>query len=68
MDLIMAKQIGKIWGDNTEKDFGLAFSVLTTIGQKKGGQGSEGSFEWGGAFNTQYFADPKEKIVGIILK
>jgi CubicO group peptidase (beta-lactamase class C family) len=68
VDLIMANQIGKIWGDNPEKDFGLAFSVLTVTGQKKGGQGSAGTFEWGGYFNTQYFADPKEKIVGIILK
>lgn len=27
---------------------------------------SLGSFSWGGAFNTQYWADPKEKLVGII--
>jgi CubicO group peptidase (beta-lactamase class C family) len=27
---------------------------------------SVGSFRWGGAFNTQYWADPKEKLVGII--
>jgi CubicO group peptidase (beta-lactamase class C family) len=25
-----------------------------------------GSFSWGGAFNTQYWADPKEKLVGLI--
>ncbi len=27
---------------------------------------SIGSFQWGGAFNTQYWADPKEKLVGLI--
>jgi len=27
---------------------------------------SLGTFSWGGAFNTQYWADPKEKLVGII--
>lgn len=27
---------------------------------------SVGSFRWGGAFNTQYWADPKEKLVGVI--
>jgi CubicO group peptidase (beta-lactamase class C family) len=27
---------------------------------------SLGSFSWGGAFNTQYWADPKEKLVGVI--
>ena len=30
--------------------------------------GSAGTFEWGGYFNTQYFADPKENIIGIIMK
>ena len=68
VETIMANQIGNVWGDNPEKDFGLAFSVLTQSGQKKGGLGSAGTFEWGGYFNTQYFADPKEKIVGIIMK
>ena len=33
-----------------------------------GGQGSIGTFDWGGYFNTQYFADPKEKIIGILMK
>ena len=33
-----------------------------------GGKGSAGNFEWGGYFNTQYFADPKEQIIGIIMK
>lgn len=68
VDLMLANQIGKVWGDTTEKNFGLAFSVLTETGQNKGGQGSTGTFEWGGYFNTQYFADPKEKIIGIIMK
>ena len=27
---------------------------------------SPGSFSWGGAFNTSYWADPKEKIIGLI--
>jgi len=27
---------------------------------------SEGTFSWGGAFNTHYWADPKEKLVGMI--
>ena len=33
-----------------------------------GGSGSEGTFNWGGYFNTQYFADPKEKVIGILMK
>lgn len=68
VETILSNQIGNLWGENAEKDFGLAFSVLTKTGQRKGGLGSTGTFEWGGYFNTQYFADPKEKIIGIIMK
>jgi CubicO group peptidase (beta-lactamase class C family) len=64
---IMANQIGDIWANN-DRDYGLAFGVLNQKGQDKGGKGSIGTFDWGGYFNTQYFADPKEKVIGIIMK
>jgi CubicO group peptidase (beta-lactamase class C family) len=64
---IMANQIGDIWKDN-DKHYGLAFSVLKQKGEDKGGQGSLGTFDWGGYFNTQYFADPEEKVIGILMK
>ena len=48
--------------------YGLAFSVLNDKGVAQGGLGSAGTFDWGGAANTQYFADPKEQVLGIILK
>ena len=48
--------------------FSLAFSVVAERGQKRGGLGSAGTFEWGGYFNTQYFADPKEGVIGILMK
>ena len=41
---------------------------MTSAGQNKGGQGSVGTFDWGGYFNTQYFADPQEGIIGILMK
>ncbi len=64
---IMSNQIGNIWG-NSGAYYGLAFRVIDERGEGMGGQGSEGTFNWGGAFNTQYFADPKENIIGILLK
>jgi len=64
---ILSNQTGNIWG-GPEKFFGLAFSVVTPRGEELGGYGSAGTFEWGGYFNTQYFADPKEKIIGILMK
>jgi len=66
VETILSNQTGSLFG--SEKFFGLAFSVLTQVGEGKGGQNSAGTFEWGGYFNTQYFADPKEKIIGILLK
>ena len=49
-------------------DVGLAFGVVTEKGVARGGLGSAGTFDWGGYFNTQYFADPQEGIVGILMK
>lgn len=69
VDIILANQVGDLWGGAAGNEhFGLAFSVVLKKGQDAGGLGSEGTFGWGGYFNTQYFADPKEQVIGIILK
>ncbi|MCK9413275.1 MAG: beta-lactamase family protein [Prolixibacteraceae bacterium] len=68
VQFMMGNQNSAIWGDISNNYYALAFSVITAKGQNKGGQGSEGTFGWGGYFNTQYFADPKEKIIGILMK
>jgi CubicO group peptidase (beta-lactamase class C family) len=44
------------------------FRLQPKGGQDKGGSGSEGTFRWGGYFNTSYFADPKEDVIGILMK
>ena len=67
VETILSNQTGSIYG-GPDKFFGLAFSVITPAGEGKGGQSSTGTFDWGGYFNTQYFADPKEKIIGILMK
>ncbi len=64
---IMGNHSRDLYG-GSKKDYGLAFGVLTHFGENTGGLGSEGTFEWGGYFNTKYFADPKEKTIGIIMK
>ena len=64
---IMGNQTGDLWGGGN-KYYGLAFGVITDKGQDAGGQGSIGTFDWGGYFNTQYFADPQEQIIGILMK
>jgi CubicO group peptidase (beta-lactamase class C family) len=65
---MMSNQVGDLFGKDAERHYGLAFGILNEKGQSLGGQGSVGTFDWGGYFNTQYFADPKEKIIGILMK
>ncbi|MEN8230791.1 MAG: serine hydrolase domain-containing protein [Bacteroidota bacterium] len=64
---IMGNQVGELWGGESEY-YGLAFGVITSEGEDAGGLGSEGTFSWGGYFNTQYFADPAEQTIGILMK
>jgi len=64
---IMGNQIGDIWAGGP-KHHGLAFAVVNKHGEDLGGEGSEGTFDWGGYFNTQYFVDPKEQIIGVLMK
>ena len=65
---MMGNQTYDLWGGDSGKYYGLAFGVINEKGQALGGQGSVGTFDWGGYFNTQYFADPKEKIIGVLMK
>lgn len=66
IETMMKNQVGDLW--NGAKHYGLAFGVVTADGVAEGGIGSEGTFDWGGYFNTQYFADPQEKVIGILMK
>ncbi|SMD41531.1 CubicO group peptidase, beta-lactamase class C family [Aquiflexum balticum DSM 16537] len=66
IETMMKNQVGDLWSGASH--YGLAFGVVTANGVAEGGIGSEGTFDWGGYFNTQYFADPQEKIIGIIMK
>lgn len=64
---IMSNQVGDLLG-NGGKDYGLAFGLVDENGVAKGGMGSLGTFDWGGYFNTQYFADPVTNTIGILMK
>ena len=69
IESMMMNQVGDLLGgDKSDQNYGLAFGLLTEKGQSKGGLGDAGLFTWGGYFNTNYFADPKEKIIGVIMK
>jgi CubicO group peptidase (beta-lactamase class C family) len=62
---MMKDQVSGAWGEN---EYGLAFGMVSEKGVVQGGRGSLGTFDWGGYFNTQYFADPVEDIVAVLMK
>lgn len=64
---IMSNQVGDLLG-NGGKGYGLAFGLVNAQGVAQGGIGNLGTFDWGGYFNTQYFADPVTKTIGILMK
>lgn len=67
IETMMQNQVGDLWGNNG-KHYGLAFGVVDDKGVTAGGLGMLGTFDWGGYFNTQYFADPQEKVIGLVFK
>ena len=46
--------------------FGLGLSVVMDIGQT-GILGSVGTYSWAGAFNTLFWVDPEEDLIGILM-
>lgn len=67
VNFMMQNQIGDLF-DDTGRGYGLAFGIINDTGETSGGRGSFGTFDWGGYFNTQYFADPNENVIGLIFK
>ncbi|MEA3245305.1 MAG: serine hydrolase [Gemmatimonadota bacterium] len=57
---MLTNQIG-----NLEPPFGLGFQLETPAADYRTVV-SKGTFSWGGAFNTSYWADPKERLIGLI--
>ncbi len=48
-----------------DNEFGLGFALETDKNDYRSPL-SKGSFSWGGAFSTQYWADPAEQIIGVL--
>ena len=67
VEMALSNQIGDLWAGGS-KDFALPFAIVNGDGVANGGEGGLGTFDWGGYFNTQYFADPGEQLIGILMK
>jgi CubicO group peptidase (beta-lactamase class C family) len=48
-----------------DDEFGLGFGLETAANDWRSPV-SVGTFSWGGAFNTHYWADPQENLIGLI--
>lgn len=46
--------------------FGYGFGVLTERGKSED-VASVGSYSWGGIFNTYYWVDPQEELIGLVM-
>lgn len=60
VDMMLTNQVGAL-----QPAFGLGFA-LETAQNDFSNPSSIGSFSWGGAFATTYWADPKERLVALI--
>lgn len=52
--------------DDKSSGFGLGVSILLDLGKSQC-LGSIGSFGWGGAANTNFWIDPQEELIGILM-
>lgn len=63
--MMVTSQLGDMQHDGDP--FGLGFGIISEKGSAAS-PAPEGTFFWGGIWGTDYWADPKEKIVGLIFK
>lgn len=64
VQLMTTNQVGTLLGTKGQ-GFGFGFEVTERYGAD--GMNSVGSFGWGGAYGTTYRADPKERLVIILM-
>jgi len=60
VELMLANHIPRL-----QPAFGLGFAIETAENDARTVL-SEGTFSWGGAFQTSYWADPKERLVALV--
>ena len=65
IELMTSNAVGTLFNEG-KSGFGLGFEIVDTVGAI-GEPGSPGTFSWGGAYHTSYWADPKEKIVAVLM-
>jgi CubicO group peptidase (beta-lactamase class C family) len=63
--LMTSSHTGSLFNEG-RTGFGLGFEVVEHLG-RSGEPGSVGLFSWGGAYHTDFWADPKEQIAAVLM-
>ncbi len=66
VQLMTTPQLGALY-NNGKYGFGLAFWITEDLARTGGDYGTAGAFGWGGAYETTYWVDPVEKLVGVFM-
>jgi len=68
VELMTRNQIGdlQIGFEGHGDGYGYGFGVLTQAGKDKD-IASVGTYSWGGIFNTYYWVDPQEEMIGLLM-
>jgi CubicO group peptidase (beta-lactamase class C family) len=65
VELMTVNHVGALYADGN-LGFGLGFDVVENLG-RAGRHGSVGAFGWGGAYHTNYWVDPQERLVAVLM-
>jgi CubicO group peptidase (beta-lactamase class C family) len=70
IELMTVNHVGTLFAETgpggAGMGFGLGFDVVEDLGEN-GRHGSPGAFGWGGAYHTNYWVDPEEKLVALLM-
>ncbi|HEX2695141.1 MAG TPA: serine hydrolase domain-containing protein [Acidobacteriota bacterium] len=65
VELMTADHVGNLYSGGSQ-GFGLGFSLTTRLG-RDGTPGTPGAYGWGGAYLSDYWVDPVEKLVAVFM-
>ena len=66
VELMTSSHTGTLFNEG-HTGFGLGFEVVEHVG-RSGEHGSVGLVSWGGAYHTDFWADPKEQVVAVLME
>jgi CubicO group peptidase (beta-lactamase class C family) len=66
VELMTSNHVGTLFNEGRD-GFGLGFAVIEHLG-RSGVPGSVGLFSWGGAYHTDFWGDPKEQVVAVLME